>query len=666
MNRPPSIAPVGGQSAERTGLGLRQLLAERAAQHAKAPAIAAPGRRPLTYAQLFAQVERTAAELEGLGLRRGDRIGLVLPNGPEAAVAFLAVASCATCAPLNPAYRADEFQFYLADLKAQALIVQAGVDSPARAVAQSHGIALIELTPALDHEAGRFTLSMVGRVSPSAPQLAPVSTDGALGETRPTSSDVALVLHTSGTTSRPKIVPLTHANLCASSLHIAATLQLRPEDRCLNVMPLFHIHGLVGALCSSLAAGASVLCAPGFFAPRFFEWLEEFRPSWYTAVPTMHQAILARAPAHRDAIVRCPLRFIRSSSAALPPQAMAELEAAFGVPVIEAYGMTEAAHQMASNPLPPRARKPGSVGLAAGPEVAIMDQTGTLLPAKRPGEIVIRGPNVTPGYADNAAANEAAFAHGWFHTGDQGYLDEDGYLFVTGRLKEIINRSGEKISPREIDEVLLAHPAVAQAVAFAVPDPQLGEDVAAAVVLREDRPTAERDLREFAAARLADFKVPRRVVIVSEIPKGATGKLQRIGLAEKLGLVPVPDPGPRGKTEFVAPRTALEQVVAGIWQEVLGIEKAGAHDRFLDLGGDSILATQILSRLSDLTGAELSALDLFEAPTVAGLAEVITSRQSKAAHADGLLDELQHLSDEEAERLLAEESERSEEVASPS
>jgi acyl-CoA synthetase (AMP-forming)/AMP-acid ligase II len=302
-------------------------------------------------------------------------------------------------------------------------------------------------------------------------------------------------------------------------------------------MPLFHIHGLMAALLASLAAGASVVCTPGFYAPHFFEWLDLFRPTWYSAVPTMHQAILVRAPGNRSIIERGRIRLVRSSSASLPPQVMAELERTFGSPVIEAYGMTEASHQMATNPLPPAPRKPGSVGLGAGVQVSIMDEEGNLMPSPQIGEIVIKGGNVTGGYENNPTANASSFTNGWFRTGDQGYQDGEGYLFLTGRLKEIINRGGEKVSPREVDEVLLQHPAVAQAVAFGVPHDRLGEEVAAAVVLNEGASADERELREFASKQLADFKLPKTIVILTDIPKGATGKVQRIGLAEKLGLV---------------------------------------------------------------------------------------------------------------------------------
>ncbi|MCE8471005.1 AMP-binding protein, partial [Rhodovulum sulfidophilum] len=313
---------------------------------------------------------------------------------------------------------------------------------------------------------------------------------------------MALILHTSGTTSRPKIVPLSQANVAASAVHIRDSLALRPADRCLNVMPLFHIHGLLAAVTASLSAGASIWCAPGFDALKFFGWMSEARPSWYTAVPTMHQAILSRAARNRDVIQAVPLRFLRSSSASLPAQVMTELVETFDAPLIEAYGMTEAAHQMCCNPLPRGSQKPGSVGVAAGPEVRIAHEAENRL-IEGTGEVVISGPNVTPGYEGNPEANARSFfeAEGrrWFRTGDQGAFDAEGYLHLTGRLKEIINRGGEKVSPLEVDGVLMDHPAIAQCVSFALPHPKLGEEVAAAVVLKEGAEASAGEIRDFAA-----------------------------------------------------------------------------------------------------------------------------------------------------------------------
>jgi acyl-CoA synthetase (AMP-forming)/AMP-acid ligase II len=487
-------------------------------------AIEAPGRKPLSYQALRAHVVETVDRLNALGVGRNDPVAIVLPNGPAMASSFVSVASAATAAPLNPAYREEELEFYLGDLNAKLLLLDRESGALARKVAERLGIPVAEIEETPDDPAGCF--GIWGAESRArAPLPGPARVE-----------DVALVLHTSGTTSRPKIVPLTHQNVCASALNVAESLSLLSSDRCLNVMPLFHIHGLIAAVLASLSAGASVCCTPGFNALKFFAWIDEARPTWYTAVPTMHQAILARADRNRDTIARNPLRFLRSSSASLPPQVMTALEETFGAPVIEAYGMTEAAHQMAANPLPPRPRKAGSVGIAAGPEVAVMDEAGNLLPPEVTGEVVIRGPNVTLGYQNNPSANASAFTRGWFRTGDQGVLDHEGYLRLTGRLKEIINRGGEKISPREVDEVLMDHPAVAQAVTFAIPHEKLGEEVGCALILKDGLTASESEIRDYVAKRLADFKVPRRVLFLEEIPKGPTGKLQRIGLAEKLGL----------------------------------------------------------------------------------------------------------------------------------
>jgi oxalate---CoA ligase len=497
-----------------------------------APALRAPGRTALSFASLRALIQQTAATLNAQGLGRNDRVAIVLPNGPEMAACFAACACAVASAPLNPAYRADEFEFYLADLQAKALIVERGSDSPAVAVAHKLGVPVLELVPDLNAGAGAFALH--------APDAGPRAAAAHGGYAQP--DDVSMVLHTSGTTSRPKIVPLSQANLCASATNIGQTLALGPSDCGLNVMPLFHIHGLIAGVLAPLAAGSQVYCTPGFNALKFFGWMDDAHPSWYTAVPTMHQAILTRAGKNAEVIQRHPLRFLRSSSSSMPTPVIRELEAVFGAPLIESYGMTEAAHQMASNPLPPALRKPGSVGRAAGPEIAIMGDDGQLLPngsgsgSGSVGEVVIRGANVTRGYDNNPQANADGFRNGWFRTGDQGVIDAEGYLTLTGRLKEIINRGGEKISPLELDEVLMQHPAVAQVVCFAMPHAKLGEEVAACVVLREGHTLDERALQAFVGQHVADFKVPKKILFMAEIPKGATGKLQRIGLAQKLGL----------------------------------------------------------------------------------------------------------------------------------
>jgi acyl-CoA synthetase (AMP-forming)/AMP-acid ligase II len=491
-----------------------------------AAALSAPGGVALTYAGLRKLAADTRAALNAHGVGRNDRVAIVLDNGPEMAAAFIAVASGATSAPLNPGYRAEEFEFYLTDLNARVLIVEQGKDSPAVEVAHKLQVPIVRLLRTPQAGAGSFALEFPAEIAKVK------ATSQGIAEP----DEIALVLHTSGTTSRPKIVPLSQRNVCASANNVRESTAFTAKDRGLNIMPLFHIHGLIAGILAPLSAGGEVCCTPGFNALKFFGWMGETHPTWYTAVPTMHQAIVARASKNAEVIKANPLRFVRSSSSSLPPQVIRELEQAFGAPVIEAYGMTEAAHQMASNPLPPSPRKPGTVGPAAGPQVAIIDLEGKPVAAGVTGEIGIRGDNVMGGYENNPKANGEAFVNGWFRTGDQGVMDDDGYISITGRLKEIINRGGEKISPREVDEVLMDHAAVAQCVTFAMPHDKLGEEVAAAVVLREGAAATEKELQQFVSVRLADFKVPRKILILPEIPKGATGKLQRIGLAQKLGL----------------------------------------------------------------------------------------------------------------------------------
>ncbi|MGH9372878.1 MAG: AMP-binding protein, partial [Vicinamibacterales bacterium] len=342
----------------------------------------------------------------------------------------------------------------------------------------------------------------------------------------PSIDDTALILHTSGSTGRPKRVPLSHANLSISAANVARTYDLNADDVSLCVMPLFHVHGLVASVLATFATGGTVV-VPGKFNPlSFWRVAHDHRATWYSAVPTLHQLLLARATpgAPRPAGAE-RLRFIRSCSASLAPQVMHDLESAFGAPVLEAYGMTEAAHQMSSNPLPPAERKPGSVGPGTGVRISIMDDKGRHLAAGERGEVVIQGPNVIQGYENNPEANATSFTDGWFRTGDQGFLDEGGYLSLTGRLKELINRGGEKISPREVDEVLLTHPKIAEAVCFGTPHPTWGEEVAAAVVLSE--PVTEAELQSFCKERLAEFKRPKQIFITDTIPRTATGKIQR-------------------------------------------------------------------------------------------------------------------------------------------
>ncbi len=469
----------------------------------------------ITYAELLRQVRAVAEQLAAANIKRGDRVGIALPNGLPMIVSFLAAAAAGTAAPLNPAYREDEFRFYLEDTDARALILPPeGAEEARRAAGDRVPIFTADVDAA------------------GAVHLAAMAAEGLRYETppvcsEPTPDDVALVLHTSGSTGRPKRVPLSHANLSISAGNIARGYALGPDDVTMCVMPLFHVHGLVASMLATLISGGTVVVPARFNPLSFWRVARDHGVTWYSAVPTLHQLLLARAadPSSRKPAGAERLRFIRSCSASLPPRLMLALETAFGAPVVEAYGMTEAAHQMASNPLPPANRRPGSVGRGVDVRISIMDKEGRHLAPGERGEVVIQGPNVIRGYENNPEANAASFVDGWFRTGDRGYLDADGYLWLVARIKELINRGGEKISPREIDEVLLAHPSVAEAVTFGVPHATWGEEVAAAVILRDA--VTEAELLTYCGEHLADYKRPKQIHITDTIPRTATGKIQR-------------------------------------------------------------------------------------------------------------------------------------------
>ncbi|MBN4074237.1 AMP-binding protein [bacterium AH-315-D21] len=464
----------------------------------------------LSYARYDEEIERIAGLLAGAGVKPGRPVSIILTNSLEFMVLFLAVARAgAITAPLNSAYTVDEFKFFMEDADSQLAVLPPGAH-PGREAAEQLGIPVLEAS--LDGDSLGLSKSGAKLTKSADP-------------TPPSEQDVALFLHTSGTTSRPKGVPLTHANLMASISNINHHYELTPDDTSIIVMPLFHVHGLMGASLSTLNSGGSLVIPSRFSASTFWGLQREYSATWYSAVPTIHQILLMRAD--DDNAPRESFRFIRSCSSALAPIVFDQLEARFGAPVLEAYGMTEASHQMSSSPMPPGARIAGTVGLATGVEVAIMDMaaTGDLQKAGDTGEIVIKGKNVMHGYNNNPEANAEAFVDGWFRTGDQGFLNDEGYLTLTGRIKELINRAGEKISPLEIDGTLLKHPAVAEAVCFAVPDEKYGEVVHAAVVLKGE--ADQESIRAFCREQMAEFKVPDVVYIADSLPRTATGKIQR-------------------------------------------------------------------------------------------------------------------------------------------
>jgi len=468
----------------------------------------------VSYDSLRQQVLDMAGALASVGIQRGDAVAIALPNGLPAIVSFLAASFAGTAAPLNPAYPYEEFLFFLRDTNASVLLCPPVGAEYARSAAADCNIPVYSVVM---NEQGVVSIQGVA---------------GGVSAPEPKRDDIALVLHTSGSTGRPKRVPLPHFNLAVSAANIANTYALSAQDISLCIMPLFHVHGLLGSTMSTLVSGGTVVVPTKFNALTFWRTVRENRVTWYSGVPTMHQVLLARA--HQKPIEAATLRFIRSCSAPLSAELIHKIENLFGVPFVEAYGMTEAAHQMTSNPLPPRHRKTGSVGVGTGLRVRIIDKAGNDVGIDTRGEVAIQGANVFRGYANNPEANAKAFVNGWFRTGDEGWLDADCYLHLSGRIKDIIIRAGENIAPHEVDEILLKHPAVGAAVTFGYSHPTLGEEVAAAVVLQEGHLATESALIKHCKEFLAEFKCPKKIYLVKSIPTTSTGKIRRRAVASAL------------------------------------------------------------------------------------------------------------------------------------
>ena len=559
----------------------------------EAPALLAADGGVITRQHLAEAVAAYQAFLQSQGIGHQHRLALLMDPGTTMATSLLGAMAAAAVAPLLPSSPVGVLMDDLQRLRITQVLVDAKPATPILEAAAQLKLPVLSFDP--------FGLPDPGGSPGPLPQP----------------SDLALLLQTSGTTSRPKVVPLSHANLLASARHIASTLALTPADRSLAAMPLFHIHGITASLLAPLLAGGSVICCENNQPDRLVAWIGGLQPTWISAVPTLLQALLSASERQSMGGSSHRLRFLRSSSAPLPPVLQQRLEEHFGVPVLEAYGMTEAAHQICSNRLPGDGPTPlpGSVGPAAGPEVVVLGPEHRPLPTGESGEVAIRGPSVTAGYeaADLSGWVTATNGESWFLTGDEGYLDQEGRLFLTGRLKEMINRGGEKVIPRRVDEALLLHPAVDQALAFAVPHPTLGEDLAAAVVLRAGLSLEEQELRQHAFSALAPHEVPSRILFLEELPRGATGKLQRIGLAEQLAdALRSPDEPAVGE---------LEELVAAVIADVLDLKSPGRDGNFFLLGGDSLSGTRVITRLAEHLSLDLQPTLLFTAPTVRTLAE---------------------------------------------
>jgi amino acid adenylation domain-containing protein len=597
-----------GSGARHVFSSIEDMIAHYGRTTPRRKAILALGQPPLTYGALRARINEIVLGLRQLGIGRRDRIAVLMPSGPENAIGVVAAAAGAVCVPLNPKFTADECRRYFPDLRLAAVLTLPGMSAPGLDVAEALGIPVIELAPLPGEGLGAFDLKSS---RPRRPRL---------DEPAATGDDDAIILLTSGSTSRPKSVPLTQANICLSGRDVVDALALEGRDRLLNSLPLFHAHGLISGLMGALAAGSGVICTPGFDPAAFFGWLTEFRPTWYTAVPSFHRAILSAADRLKLGHVPSSLRLVRSASASLPAEVLNKLEALFGVPVIETYGMTEGSSQIASNPL--EWRKLGSVGRATGPDIAILDDDDRVLPPGQQGEIALQGPTITRGYENDPAATATAFRSGWFRTGDLGYLDADGFLFIVGRSKEVIKRGGLQVAPAEVEDALLRHPDVVEAVAFSVPHERLGEDVAVAIVARPDAEVSPHQIRSFARERLASYKVPGLVHIVRAIPKNSTGKVNRSEMARALGVT---TPTTHADRNSMPPRSDVEAELAAMWTEILEVGQIAADQDVFALGADSLAVTQMLSRLRERFGVALSFEDIFDSPNVDILAARLQS-----------------------------------------
>lgn len=569
------------------------------------------GGRNLSFASVLARVETIAAVLGGVtGAGPRPRIGIVLPNGLDMAVTLLGVTCAGAALPFNPTYRAAEYDAYFRETRLDALLVSAADEGEAVATARALALPLLRLAPdgAID------------------------GVSGSRGDVpQPAADDVALVLLTSGSTGRAKAVPLTHRNVCTSAGDVARSMGLSPSDRCLAMWEQFHVGGLVDLLLAPLLSGGTLVCTPGFDAARFFELLPAVRPTWFQGVPATLNELVVHARRNGLAVTPHSLRLLRSVAAALPPQVMQDIEETFGVPVLQTFGMTEAGPLITSTALPPALRKPGSVGRSCGPQLRIVGPAGETLPVGETGEVAVRGDNVFAGYENDPDANAQQFRAGWFHTGDLGRIDSDGDLFLTGRIKQLINRGGEKVNPQELDDALMAHEAVAQAACYAVPHRTLGEDVAAAVVLRDGRTVAPEDLRAFLRTRLAAFKVPSRIRIVDDLPRNMIGKIDRMALSRL-------DSGPAAEVDgapaAAAGASATEQTIAAIWAEELELPKVGPDGDFFAIGGDSLSAVRVFLAVEAAFGRKLPEEMLGQITTVRAMAKAVDGAQPEPVPAE--------------------------------
>jgi oxalate---CoA ligase len=563
------------------------------------PAIVDRAGRPMSYAQTYASVQRLSEALAAVGLGERDRIATLQPRGPAGLIAFLSASTVGCCCPMNPSMRAEEYEAYYRMLKISA-VLDGTSSAIAAETAARLGLPLISFTDRNDEIS--VSVSRPRTINREETELPP---------------GTALLMQTSGTTAKPKIIPLTHQNVLSAALGIVDWFELTPDDVCLNPMPLHHMHGLVTASTASLLAGSSVCCLEAFKAPSFHEALGTLQPTWFTGSPTMHLALKNFYDRGPDRVPTTRLRFFRSSSAPLPASIIADLESLFSAPLMETYGLTETGSMVCANPLPPRERKVGSVGVAVGAEIKVFNEEGRELPSREPGEVVIRGPSVIRSYLGNDEANKILFHDDWLRTGDIGFLDEDDYLFIVGRSKELIKRGGLSVYPDEVDNALVAHPSVAESASFSVPHPTLGEELVSAIVPVAGHAPFEHDLRSYLSGQLSTYKVPAAILIVPYLPKNEAGKIMRREVPKHFRSAFEPRNQP--------PVNGLEQTLLELWREKLARTDFGVDDNVLLLGADPIRSGELAEQLQARTGLRLSVKDILTKPTVRTMADYLSS-----------------------------------------
>lgn len=588
-----------------------------ASETPNAPALLGPGQSSLNYQSLHQLVEEFRSELARCGLGRNDRIAVVHSGGAEMAAALIGILCNTTVAPFNSAMSTGEFYLHFQDKNIKALAIEEDLSSQARLAAEKLGLPVLDIKQVDPTKAGKVQLA---GSADSLTEVTPEPVDA---------NDLAVVFTTSGTTSYGKTVPLPHRIVMPRVANMVQMMEFTNQDRILNIMPLFHTGGFSAGLLTTLYSGASFFPIKNNDVDKLFHCLGDAKPTVIAAGYTVFHSIERKAHDYLDAIetVKPSLRMLRTGTGHLDQKITERLEKVFETPVVEAYGSAETSF-MACTGIPPAPRKIGSVGQPDRNRVFVVDAEGDFIPAMEKGEIVVNKETAFDGYENNPTANQEAFSKDWYHTGDEGYLDEDGFLFITGRIKEMINRGGVKIIPTEVDQAALKHDAVREAVSFPLPHKTLGEDLALSVVLETDKAISESELKGFMKDYLIPNKIPSRIVFVDEIPKGATGKAQRRKLHHQLKISSSEDAEKIGDPDGAIPADTLK--MQKIWQEVLGREKIGLDENFFALGGDSLQAVDLFLQIEKLKGRRLPRDVLFEAGTIREMARLVEEEPSSS------------------------------------